>query len=112
MPTDHETEPETDPRTQFYYVCFPDKGAGRTKYVGYVEGDSERDVRRRAAEIPSLNLYDTTAGNVIARGLTRETLPSVLSSLANPNDAWTIDGTVLRTDRETGTMYETTLNEN
>lgn len=104
MPEGHGTRgrtpgcdcPECD-ISVWFRVRFPDKGAGATRAHGYVQGNSATHARQVAAEHERFNMYDTEKGDVIpVKGADTAEIREKLLLPANPNDALTADGELIR----------------
>jgi hypothetical protein len=79
-----------------WYRCrFPDKGAGATGWLGYVEAEDAETARKVARECSNLSVFDTTKGTVARVG---ETIADIEKGLlrAGPNEAIRRDGVVVR----------------
>lgn len=86
--------------TKIYHVLFPDKGAGSTKVVSYIEAESDADARKVAGSHPDFEMYDTDSGVVTHASDTFEGIKNGL--LRNgPNTLYRSDGEkVTRSDLE------------
>jgi hypothetical protein len=91
----------------YYYVRFPDVGAGATRLACYVESESEAAVRELAADHPRFRSWDTSKGTVRVTNLAnRKSLENRIMNVTNPNAAVLEDGTVLRRSLDRNEVVE------
>jgi len=90
----------------WYYVKFPDAGAGRTRIVSHIEADSEEAARELAKSHEHFSGYDPSKGTVKETNLTRSEVEERVMDVTSPNTAITRDGTRLQRNSEKGRIDE------